>query len=458
MSPTPAAPRCTGVLDLDTPPPGDGHGWTVAGGKGRRSFAQIAAASSRRAPAPPPATPLLLSAAQAAHGFLTKPQLDSLTKEQVINTYNARFSPHLGRTTSKDRAVMAFLERASRPAPSVPPPPRAVHKMEYTLVYDSRAGDLSAPSGCQGDTASYVRSILQHVCTAGTKQVEVIGGHWTSQMSHNFVLTFNGTPSLDKVLRLRSIFTRVFGPHYSIVPSKGYSRIILISVPTMREAAGNPLPLAAALYSELLRNSGLKDLIMFGDPFWLMARHPNARHGSISLAFYDPDGTHLKDIMRNPPCLFGNQTTKPCKYESHPLITQCDQCWMLSHELQCCLHPKDTVVCPLCTGQHPKNEHHKKCQAVSKHTEVYCTCPITCINCHRTRKPAQGHSALLASCPLRTKFCSPLVRTGDSSDEERKGVNIAATRAPASPSPDIVMLSDGEPPAAPLVVAPIPSL
>ena len=315
----------SGVLDLDTLPLGDSHGCTVAGGKKGRSFTQIAASSSSHLTPTTQATTLPPSTAQAAHGFLTKPQLDSLTKDQVIATFNARFTPRLNsRRTMKDQAVATFLECASHPALSAPPPPRPTHKTEFTLVYDSCAGDLSGPSGRRGDAASYVRSIQHHVRLAGTKQAEVIGGRWTSQMSRNFVLTFNGSPSLDEVLHLRSIFTRVFGPHYSIIPAKGYTRVVLNSVPTMREAAGDPLPTAAALRAELSKNAGLKDLIMFGDPFWLTARHPNARHGSISIAFFDPDGTRLKDIMRNPPFLFGNRTTKPCKYKSCPLITQCD--------------------------------------------------------------------------------------------------------------------------------------
>ena len=455
----PAPRHVSGVLDLDTPPPGDGHGWTVAGSKKGRSFTQIAASASRRPAPTTTATVLPPSTAQAAHGFLTKPQLDSLTKDQVIAAFNAHFTPRLNsRRVSKDQAVATFLNHASRPAPSAPPPPRPMHKTEFTLVYDSRAGDLSGPSGRQGDAASYVRSIQHHIQAAGTKQAKVIGGHWTSQTSRNFVLTFNGSPSLDEVLRLRSIFTCVFGPHYSIVPAKGYTRVVLNSIPTMREAVGDPLPSATSLRAELSKNAGLKDLIMFGDPFWLTARHPNARHGSISIAFFNPDRMRLKDIMRSPPFLFGNRTTKPRKYKSRPLISQCDRCWMLGHESQRCPRPKDAVICPICAGQHTKSEHHKKCQVVSKHTEVFCTCPVTCINCRCTRKPAQGHSALSASCPLRAKFRSPLVRTGDSSDEEKKGVNIAATAAPSSPSPDVTMLSDGELPAVPPIVAPTPSL
>jgi len=452
-SPTPAPRPVAAVFDLDTPPPGDGVSWLVMGGKHGRSFASIAAA---RPLAPPSVTPSLPpSAAAVAHGFLTKPQLDSLTREQVISAFNARFTPKLGLRVPKDCAVTAFLDKASRPAPS-PTPPRPITKTEFTLVYDTWAGDLSAPSGRHGDAASYVRAIQKHVKDAGTKQAELIGGQWTSQTSRNFVLTFNGNPSLDDVLRLRSTFAHVLGPHYSIVPSRGYTRVVLNSVPTMRKTLGAPLPSAAELRTELACNIGLKDLILLGEPYWLMARQPNARHGSISVAFLDPDGSRLKDILQNPPFMFRNRTTRPHKYEARPLISQCVRCWALGHDVSRCSRPKDTIVCPICAGAHAKDEHHKKCQVVSKHTEVYCTCPIVCINCRHAWKPAKGHSALSLSCPLRSKFRSPIVRTGDSSDEEKKGVNAAAAMHRA-PSPDVVMLSDGESPTPP-IVAPASSL
>jgi len=455
-TPAPRTRPAGSALDLNTPPPGDGVRWSVMGGKRGRSFASIAAAAVA-CPAAPPALPALPPSLLAAtSGFLTKPQLDSLTCEQVINAFNARFSPKLSLHVPKDRAVAAFLDRASRPTPNPPPAPRPITKTEFTLVYDTCAGDLSAPSGRRGDAASYVHAIQKHIKDAGTKQAELIGGRWTSQTSRNFVLTFNGNPSLDDVLRLRSTFACILGPHYSIVPSCGYTCVVLNSVPTMRESLGDPLPSAVALRTELAHNIGLKDLILLGEPYWLTARQPNSRHGSISVAFLDPDGLRLKDIMRNPPFLFGNRTTRPCKYEAHLLISQCVRCWALGHDVSCCPRPKDTLVCPICAGAHAKDEHHKKCQAVSKHTEVYYTCPIVCINCRQAQKPAKGHSALSLSCPLRSKFRSPIVRTGDSSDEEKKGVNATAALQHA-PSPDIVMLSDGESPA-PLIITPTPSL
>jgi len=273
------------------------------------------------------------------------------------------------------------------------------------------------------------------------------------------VLTFNGNLSLDKVLCLRSTFVQVLGPHYSIVPSRGYTQVVLNSVPTMRDTIGAPLPSAMVLCAELACNVGLKDLVLLGNPYWLTARHPNARHGSISIVFLDQDGSRLKDIMCNLPFMFGNRMSKPRKYKARPLISQCDCCWMLGHTSAHCPHPKDTVVCPICAGQHAQNEHHKKCQAISKHTEVYCTCPTVCINCRRAKKPAQGHSALSLSCPLCSKFQSPIAHSGVSSDEEMKGANTMASQGRQAPSsPDIEMLTDGETPAPPMVVTPASSL
>jgi len=173
-SPPPLAHPVGSALDLNTLPPGDGHSWSVMGSKCGQLFALIAAT---RPSAPAVPSPLPPSAAQAAHGFLTKPQLDSLTCEQVISAYNARFTPKLGLWVPKDRAVATFLDKASRPAPTVTPNVlKPITKTEFTLVYDTRAGDLSAPSGWRGDAASYVCAIQKHIRNAGTKQAELIGG------------------------------------------------------------------------------------------------------------------------------------------------------------------------------------------------------------------------------------------------------------------------------------------
>jgi len=73
-----------------------------------------------------------------------------MTKAQVINAFNARFTPKLGiRQHSKEGAIAAYLDKASRPTPatSTPPALKPTTKPEFALVYDTCTGDLSAPSG-----------------------------------------------------------------------------------------------------------------------------------------------------------------------------------------------------------------------------------------------------------------------------------------------------------------------
>jgi len=95
------------------------------GGMKGRSFAAIAVAKpagpvTGASPALPP------SAAQAAHGFLMKLQLDSLTCAQVINVFNTRFTPKLGLKVPKDNVVAAFLDKSS-----CPPPVAVVNSLLY---------------------------------------------------------------------------------------------------------------------------------------------------------------------------------------------------------------------------------------------------------------------------------------------------------------------------------------
>jgi len=209
---------------------------------------------------------------------------------------------------------------------------------------------------------------------------QVIGGRWSNQTSYNFVLTFNGNPSHDEVLRLRNVFAKVFGPHHTIAPSRGYMRVTMGFVPTMREDPSDPLPSSQSLRSEFARNVGMKDLILFGDPYWLMARNPESCLGSISFAFLDEDGSRLKDMTHNPPFMFGHQT-RIRKFVSCPLIQQCQRCWSLDHTTQTCRKNKKAVVCLICGGEHTHNQHHSCCPNSACHTDLRCTCPPTCINC-----------------------------------------------------------------------------
>jgi len=404
-------------------------GWSVVGGKKGRSYATIAAKPTST-DKPLTASDLLPpSFAQAAAGFITKAQLESMTKEQVVYNYNLRFEPKiLVRRGTKAGFVAAYLDKASR-APVAPKPPQApppITKTDYTLIRDPTTFSAGL-AGTRGDAAAIVRAIQARIRAAGTAQpAQLIGGRWSTQSPMNFILTFNGNPAHDDVLRLRSVFLAVLGPHYALAPARGYIRVILNSVPTLFDE-GRSLPSPEMLKKELAQNDALKGLIILRDPYWLTARNAGARHGSISFSFIDEDGSRLKDMIRNPPFLFGNRTTKVRKFVSRPLISQCERCWALGHDSTRCRRPPATLVCSLCGGAHKDEEHPKRCPNVSKHTDIHCTCPPTCINCRRARKPAGGHTATSTLCPLRSNFRAPQSSQSDSPDEGR----IVRPSAPA---------------------------
>ena len=141
--------------DNVTPPPSQSP-WTVVGGKAGRSYAKVTAKPTTK---PLPPTPSLC---QAQSSSITLEQLQVMTKMQVVNAFNLRFTPRItaGRH-SKDGVIAAYLDQASRPvtATSPTPSPKPIRKTEYTLIRDPRVASVAGLSGCHGDTADLVRTI-----------------------------------------------------------------------------------------------------------------------------------------------------------------------------------------------------------------------------------------------------------------------------------------------------------
>jgi len=325
-----------------------------------------------------------------------------MTKDMVVNLHNSCFptAPKLSsKRTTKEAAVSALLLRHSHPqqAPASKPaaPPKPISRSEFTLSKDPNAPSTAGPAG---DAASLVRQVQALIKASGANiGADLIGGRWSSQSSRNFVLVFSGDPPLDAVLRLKHIFARVFGSAYGLT-TRGYTKVILDSVRTMRETPSSSLPSAQTIRDELSRNTNCHGLL-FGDPHWLTASKEGSRHGSVAFAFLDSDGSRLKDLIQNPPFLFGHRTTAR-KHVSRPLFSECSRCLRLGHDAQRCRSPAGSVVCPICGSGHPASEHDAKCPNVSQHVGVACTCPPVCINCVRAKKPtAKGHRAASASCP-----------------------------------------------------------
>ena len=389
----PPAPRVDVPLHPDpshpAPTPGPAFdGWRIVGKKGKQSWAAMAAAAPKPHAAPKPLPP---TRDHATSGFVTRPQLESLTKQTIVSLFNTRFptGPRIPCNASKEAAVTTFLLRMQEPSPSTPthapPPPKVISKSEFTLSQDPSS---PGPSGTCSDAVLLVRQVQGLIRSSGANvKAELIGGRWSSQSSRNFVLVFNGNPTFELVLSLQHIFARVFGSAYSLTPARGYTRVILNSVPTMRDSPSSPLPTAQELHDELDRNDVCHGLLIFGDPYWLTARAEGSCHGSISFAFLDKDGSRLQRMIRNPPYMFGNRTSKVRKYVSRPLLSECTRCLRLGHTEQRCHSPPSVIVCPICGNGHKEEEHAAKCPNVAKHVGVACTCPpsVSTVSMPRSR-------------------------------------------------------------------------
>ena len=358
---------------------------------------------------------------------LTKVDLDKLPKPDVICTFNQRFNGSMVANTklSKDAIIASYLAKvnAPPPQPKAPPrPPPTLSTTQYTVIRNPTTVGLTKVTSRTHDAPSVVRTLqraLRQQFPSGTKvPVDLIGGRWGAQTSANFVLIFNGSPSNVAVMQCRQVFHDFFGSDCMIVPQQGYSRVLLRLVPLCRSESG-ALPPPNMLVDELRRNLLFRDLTLFCAPRWLKADPPDAAvHGSVVVTFLDEDGSRTKNILRSPVFMFGG-SARACKFNSLPLLLQCECCWRLGHATRRCPRPKTLIVCSICGGAHNAVDHQFKCKDVKKHPTLKCDCPRSCLNCQReSPTTAKGHMSTDHVCPLRAKYHAPLTRTGDSTDEE----------------------------------------
>jgi hypothetical protein len=290
---------------------------------------------------------------------------------------------------------------------------------------------LKGPNARNVSAEEVVRTLKALIRQSGIPDpASLIGGRWSNQTSYNFILTFDGQPDHRAVIKLREPIRRFFGNSCIIAPQKGYSRLTLRFVPIIR-SNGTPSS-SEELKSEILTNMHMQQLQYLDAPRWVNPRveKPDAMHGSVTFAILDEGDKVFKDLTRNPPYMFGGKTTVR-KFISKPLIRQCDRCWRLGHDVLRCPRPSSLLMCPICGAGHRRDEHHGKCKTAVKHDGVRCSCPPKCINCTRERKgkQAEGHIATDLTCPLRAKFRTDQLRTGDSTDEEepiRETINLVS--------------------------------
>ena len=401
----------------DSPPP---VAWTVMGKSGKpKSFAAAAA----QAPKPKPAAPAIVPIPGQPIATLTRPQLDQLTQGQLINAIEIKFHTRVrSQNAAKNALITLYLHLlktdpykgqvipvgqadayvAAQMAKTSPtdtatarqprPRPHPVSTTEYTITCNPSTRSIQQP---KIDPAAIVRSLQTAICQANggaNPPITLLSGRWSSQLSSNFVLTFAGTPSIDDIVRFSKTLCSPFGPGSSLVPQRGFTRVIIHSVLVVYSNGVRPSP--KILSREIAQNETCKGLHVVQQPKWLRSTlEAEKLQSSVLFAFLDEDGSCLRCLTSNPIFMFG----APCVvklFNSLPLIQQCDICHTLGHSTDRCGRPKGTIVCPLCAGHHLAKDHGFKCPNKSAHkTSLTCTCPPSCINCKAKGLKAVGHVA-----------------------------------------------------------------
>jgi len=216
----------------------------------------------------------------------------------LINMY-LRFAaknPYAGQVILIGQADAYVANRNRAQTNPRKPRPTPVITTEYTVMRSPSARTLQKP---KGDLATIVRSLQMAIRQAfgnNDPPITLLGGRWSSQLSSNFVLTFSGMPSNDDVLKFSSILCSPFGLGSSIIPQKGFTCVIVHSVPIVY--SNGVRPDSKRLSSELARNEACVGLQVIQQPKWLCSTLTTEQtQSSIIFAFLDKDGSRLQRLL-----------------------------------------------------------------------------------------------------------------------------------------------------------------
>jgi len=440
----PSAPPITTINEQPAHQPMTNFSWSIMGKSGKpKSFAAAAAQSTKpanKAGKPPTSAPTVAIPGQPVH-TLTQEQLTTLSHQEIINAFEIRFRSKVHSVTASKAVLInmymrfatkdpyagqvipigqadAYAARNTKPNQGrTKPRPMPVVTTDYTVTRSPSARALQGPKGDPAAIVHFLQTAIHQAFSNNNPLITLLSGRWSSQLFSNFVLTFLGTLSNDDVLKFSSTLCSPFGPGSSLVPQRGFTWVIVHSVPIVYS---NGVRLdSKTLSAELARNEACVGLQVIQQPKWLRSTlTAEQTQSSILFAFLDEDGSRLKRLISQPVFLFG----APCAvklFNSLPLIRQCDRCHALGHTIQFCRRPKNTIICPLCAGYHLAKDHGFKCANAKAHrTSLSCTCPPTCINCKAKGLKPVGHVARDLSCPLRKLFRHMDNHTGNSSEED----------------------------------------
>jgi hypothetical protein len=424
-TPTPHAhpppPPIRPITRLPNAPLGDpGLTGTAAG---KYSWVTVARKGNARPPPPARPSPSPVPGPRRRRGSSppVAPTVDNDTRRNLMQAgeteikalWKHRFgTPIPGHFKSKSAIVEAYLLGKPTSPPTGRPQARPVQlrNAEWTVIKGSKY--KPDPTKVPPPPAGIVQAIQRDLTIQGnrspdnTPKLQLLGGRWstnTMSASCNFVLIFAGHPEPSLVVQHQDILTRPFGIGAELVPKAGFSNVRLFGVPILQNAH-EPMD----LQREILRNEHLKGMTFIHAPRWFFKDHKGRTEDSVLITVFDPDNKWTPLLVKRPLWMFG-QLCKPRRFDSRPILRQCDRCHKLGHDVSLCPRrdPKFTR-CRRCGGGHTDEQHEEKCPTRSTHKRGLCECIRICSNCKDAGKqPSRGHDAFDPRCPLRKLYRDP---------------------------------------------------
>ena len=253
----------------------------------------------------------------------------------------------------------------------------------------------------------HIQTAIQQASGVPEPPLTLLTGRWGTLLTNTFSLVFAGRPSQDLVLKYRGVIGHFFDTTFQLIPSKGFTKMMIFGVPCIRRNGGLAPP--HVLLHELSLNVAVQGSIIVDGPYWSQAAQedPSLETSYCSFILIDPTGKKAKEMSRARNCMFA----KPVKVKPAFVVTpyrQCKKCHLLNHATEECDKPTNYIRCAIC-GQvgHVANEHATKCASRARHSTIKCNCPPRCFNCARNKLTKLDHYAADACCPLKKRMHTP---------------------------------------------------
>ena len=171
-----------------------------------------------------------------------------------------------------------------------------------------KAPAFTHPHG--GDAVALVRdiqrAIRQKVCLA-EPPITLLMGHWSSNLTSNFILTFAGNPQAELVYKFeKEILAQHFNYSFQLALNFSYTKLAVFGVPIMRDHNGN-LPSTDHLRYELGKNVAIKGSKLIDGPTWSRAAHEDKSltTSCIHFVIHNPNCQKTTQITQAHNCMYG---------------------------------------------------------------------------------------------------------------------------------------------------------